>query len=59
MLPKTCPILLLSRFPWVCFTGRMGLDELRTLLAQRARPDMTTSVPGAATFPKCAAIASA
>jgi len=46
MLLKTCPILLLSRFAWVCFTGHMGLDELRTLLARRARPDMTTSVAG-------------
>ena len=46
MLPKTCPILLLSRFSWVCFTGHMGLDELRTLLARHARPEMTTSVAG-------------
>lgn len=30
----------------VCFTRSMGLDELRTLLARHARPDMTTEVDG-------------
>jgi AraC-like DNA-binding protein len=46
MLLKTCPILPQSRFSFVCFTCSMGLDELRTLLARHARPDMSTSVDG-------------
>jgi AraC-like DNA-binding protein len=46
MIAVFCLILLLYRVSVMCFTGRMGLAELRTLLARHARPDMTTAVEG-------------
>lgn len=46
MLLLTCLILPLFRVSFVCFTSCMALEELRTLLARHARPDMTTAVDG-------------
>ena len=48
MLARTCTILALHEShsaEWCC-NGRMYLDELRTLLARHARPDMTTAIDG-------------
>ena len=46
MLLDSCLILSLRKFRWGASIGVMRLDELRTLLARHARPDMTTAIDG-------------